>query len=112
MVYVVQEDSNKNLLAAQEFGEIRYLFPEGKNIMFSAGHVVRQLMGMMQKFCDKDYLLLVGDPAAIGIATAVASHWNKGRIKMLKWDRIQQKYFSVSANLYPPKGENYDNQIS
>ena len=70
MVYVVQQQANKNVLPAQAFGKIKFLLPEGRNIMFSSGAVVQQLNGMLSNFKDEDYLLLVGDPAAIGLATS------------------------------------------
>ena len=55
-------------------------------------------------FSDEDYLLLMGDPSAIGIACAVASSNNRGRFKCLKWDKREYKYYPVEVNLYE-KGE-------
>lgn len=104
MVYVVQAQSNKNLLPAEKFGQLKYLLPEGANITYSGGQLANQLMVRLSKFSDEDYLLLVGDPAAIGIATAVASHHNQGKFKFLKWDRQEQRYLAVETCLFQ-KGE-------
>ena len=104
MVYVVQEQGNKNIFPAEKFGEINALLPPGSQVTFSSGQVCKQLMCDLAKFTDEDYLLLIGDPVAIGIAVAVASHWNQGRVKMLKWDRQEKAYFPISINLYE-KGE-------
>ena len=53
---------------------------------------------------DNDYLLMMGDPAAMGISCCIASEMNRGRFKILKWDKIQKKYYSVSINIHE-KGE-------
>ena len=41
----------------------------------------------------------MGDPAIIGIAFALASSANHGRINMLKWDKIEKIYYPVKVNL-------------
>lgn len=104
MVYVIQEQANKNILPAERFGEIQTLLPPGAQVTFSSGQVCKKLMFDLSTFKDEDYLLLIGDPVAIGIAVAVACHWNQGRVKMLKWDRQEKIYFPISINLYE-KGE-------
>ena len=106
MVYVVQEQQNKNILPAEQFGEIKVLLPPGTQVTFSSGQVCNQLMRDLSRFNDKDYLLLIGDPVAIGIAVAVACHWNQGRVNLLKWDRMETKYFPVSINLYKKRESN------
>ncbi len=104
MVYVVQEQSGKNILSAEKYGKIKFLVPEGSQVTFSAGYVTEMLRSKLSSFCDEDFLLLIGDPVAIGIATALAAHWNMGRVKMLKWDKMEHKYYPVSINLHQ-KGE-------
>ncbi len=49
-------------------------------------------------FNDDDYLLLVGDPAAIGLCCAVAAAIN-GRFTVLKWDRQEMTYYPVSFDI-------------
>jgi len=49
--------------------------------------------------------LCIGDPIAIGIACSCAIHWNKGRCKMLKWDRMHKQYIPISINLFPKDGD-------
>lgn len=99
VVYVVQEVENRNLTPAASFGTVVTLLPPGQ-VSFSAGAVVHQLRQRLQKFTDKDYLLLIGDPVAIGLACAVAAQANNGRINLLKWDRQQYKYFPLSVDTY------------
>ncbi len=98
-VYVVQEASGRNLLPAQDFGTIEVLLPPG-NVAFSSSPTVRRLRQGLRTFSDEDYLLLMGDPAAIAMAGAIASESNRGRIKLLKWDRQEQHYFVVNVDIH------------
>jgi len=50
-------------------------------------------------------LLLIGDPLAIGLAVAVASNANRGKVKLLKWDRQERQYYPLSVNLYGDKDD-------
>ena len=52
----------------------------------------------MRCFNDDDYLLLLGDPALIGAAMTVASNYNNGNVKVLKWDRIEKMYYPVTLS--------------
>jgi hypothetical protein len=104
-VYVVQEQFGKNILPAKEFGEIVVMLPSHFRIGFSAGQVADQLMVLLSSFKEEDYLLLIGDPVLIGIATAVASHWTNGKVRMLKWDRQECMYYPVNFDLFHKKGE-------
>lgn len=112
MVYVVQEQIGKNIVSATKYGEIEVLLPTGSQITFSAGHVTEELKSKLSNFNDKDYLLLMGDPVAIGLATMVAAHWNKGKVRMLKWDKQEKTYYPVSVNLYQKEGERNDERFA
>lgn len=107
MVYIVQEMPGKNVLSASKYGELQPLLKEGSQVTLSAGFVTNELKRKLDKFNDEDYLLLIGDPVAIGIAVAMACHWNKGRVKLLKWDKMTKQYFPVSINIHQ-KGESTD----
>ncbi len=78
---------------------LKLLLPEGQ-IVLSAGPTVSRLRKGLKDFTNGDYLLLVGDPAAIGIATAVAADLNQGKVNLLKWDRQERKYFPISVNIH------------
>lgn len=97
-VYVVQEVHGINILSANKFGELELLLPAGQ-ITLSAGPTVNRLRKGLKDFNDEDYLLLIGDPAAIGIATAVALDMNRGQAKLLKWDRQEKQYFPITVNI-------------
>ena len=99
-VYVVQEVKGRNILSAQEYGQLKLLLPEGSQVVLSSGPTVRKLKTKLKDFCDDDYLLLMGDPAAIGIACSIAADINRGRYKCLKWDKIEATYYPIEIDLY------------
>jgi len=102
-VYVIQESPGKNLLPAADYGEVIILLPPDRQVTFSAGAVAQELYGKLSDFGDDDFLVLVGDPVAIGIACTCASAWNKGRFKALKWDKQQARYWPVAVDIYQGK---------
>jgi hypothetical protein len=106
MVYVVQEQQGKNILPAEKYGKIEVLLPPGLQVGFSAGQAVRTIDVKLSTFCDKDFLVLIGDPVCIGVAVATACKWNQGRANLLKWDRQTSAYFPISINLFE-KEERY-----
>ena len=98
-VYVVQEVKGRNILSAEKFGTLELLLPEGSQLVLSTGPTVRRLRYRLRNFNDDDYLLLIGDPSAIGIACAGAATNNRGQFKCLKWDKREYKYYPVEVNL-------------
>jgi hypothetical protein len=58
----------------------------------------------LRDFCDEDFLLAMGDPVAIAIASMVAGEVNNGKVNMLKWDRENQCYYNVPIDIFM-KGE-------
>ena len=98
-VYVVQEVPKFNVLPARKYGELELMLPPGQ-ITLSAGPTVNRLKHKLRNFTDMDYLLLIGDPLAIGLAVAIASNMNRGKAKLLKWDRQEKQYYPLNVNLY------------
>ena len=106
-VFVVQEVPGRNLTPAYKYGELELLLGAKTNLMLGTANVVRELRKHLTNFNDDDYLLLMGDPAAIGLVCAMASHHNQGRFKVLKWDRQESMYYPVSMDVhgYSPNKE-------
>ena len=98
-VYVVQEVPKFNVLPARKYGELELMLPPGQ-ITLSAGPTVNRLKHKLRNFTDMDYLLLIGDPLAIGLAVAIASNTNRGNVRILKWDRQEKQYYPLNVNLY------------
>ena len=108
-VYVIQDFGDKNLVPARKYGKVRVLLPPNRQVVFSSAPTVRRLREGLKNFSDKDYLLLIGDPAAIGIATSIASENNRGRYRLLKWDRQEAEYFDINIDLRNyGESENYE----
>ena len=103
-VFLVQENPYINVLGAAEYGDIVVLFESGQQIMFSPQPAIRKLKRKLKDFDDGDYLLMMGDPAAMGIACCIAAEMNRSRFNILKWDKKQQRYYPVTINLNE-KGE-------
>ena len=115
IVYVIQEipgtqagNPKINIMGASQYGQFKFLLPEFSQIIFSPGPLVYKLRQGLKKFKVKDYLLLTGDPAIIGVACSIVSDITHGKYNVLKWDKQERKYYPISINLYE-KGEIDDN---
>ena len=97
-VYVLQE-MGRNVRSAEKFGDLKIVLSDNKQIVLSSGPLTFKLKHELKDFNDDDYLLLMGDPAIIALAGAVASDANGGRFKVLKWDRDEKKYYDIEIDL-------------
>ena len=91
-VYVLQE-MGRNVRSAEKFGDLKVLLPDNKQIVLSSGPLTHKLQKELKDFNENDYLLLIGDPAAI------AAKNNNGKFKVLKWDRDEKKYYDIEIDL-------------
>ena len=110
-VYVIQEipgtkagNPKINILGAAEYGVFKFLLPEFSQIIFSPGPLIFKLRNLLKNYRPSDYLLLTGDPAIIGVACSIVSDLTNGKYNLLKWDKQERKYYSITINLYE-KGE-------
>ena len=99
-VYVVSETTQHNIASALDYGQIETILPPNAQIAFSVVPTVRRIQRKLEKFSDEDFLLLIGDPSAIGIACAVAASKNNGRFKCLKWDKRERRYIPLEVDLF------------
>ena len=104
-VYITQEVRGRDLSDALSFGELDILIPAKDQIALSSAPTVRRMQRKLSKFNDKDYLVLSGDPACIGIACALAAAANQGKFKVLKWDRLDTMYYPIQVNLFGKETE-------
>lgn len=98
-VFVVQDPQEKNILPAQAYGELKILLPAG-NVVFSIAPTIAVLRQGMRGITSDDFILAIGDPIAIGIASAIACENCGGLVKFLKWDRQERLYIPVEAAIY------------
>ena len=117
-VFVIQEIAGTkagnpkiNIMGASTYsssGKFIFLLPEFSQMIFSPGPLVYKLRQGLKSFTKKDYLLLTGDPAIIGVACSIVSDITNGKYNLLKWDKQERKYYPIAINLYE-KGEIDDN---
>ena len=106
-VYVIQEipgtrDGNPkiNIMGASQYGQFKFLLPELSQMIFSPGPLIFKLRDGLRKFNAKDYLLLTGDRAIIGVACSIVSDITNGKYNVLKWDKQERRYYPIKINLY------------
>ena len=111
IVYVIQEIPGTkagtpkiNIMSASKYGKFRFLLPEFSQIIFSPGPLIFKLRSLLKQYRLKDYLLLTGDPAIIGVACSIASDITNGKYNLLKWDKQERQYYPIAINLQE-KGE-------
>ena len=102
-VYISQEVRGRDITDAVAFGDLQILVPAKEQVAFSTQPTVRRIARGLRNFNDNDYILLSGDPVCIGIACAEAARVNNGKFKVLKWDRLEGKYFPLEVDLYHRK---------
>ena len=106
-VYVIQEIPGTkegrpkiNILGAAKFGVFKFLLPELSQIIFSPGPLIFKLRKGLKDYRQKDFLLLTGDPAIIGVACSIVSDMTNGKYNLLKWDKQERKYYAIEINLH------------
>ena len=110
-VYVIQEIAGTrdgkpkiNVMGAYKYGRFKFLLPEMSQMIFYPGPLIFKLRKGLDNFNKKDYLLLTGDPAIIGVACSIVSDITNGKYNLLKWDKQERRYYPIEINLYE-KGE-------
>ena len=107
IVYVIQEIPGTqegrpkiNIMGASEYGKFKFLLPELSQIIFSPGPLIFKLRKSLARYRKRDFLLLTGDPAIIGVACSIVSDITNGKYNLLKWDKQERKYYSIEIDLY------------
>ena len=104
-VYVLQQPpQNINILSASDYGYLVICLPENSQMIFSSGPFVHKMRKNLRDFKSNDYVLCSGDPAIIGLSTAIVSDVTRGKFNLLKWDRQETRYYPLTFDLYE-KGE-------
>ena len=107
IVYVIQDIPGTkvgtpkiNIIGATQFGNLRVLLPENSQIILSPNYVITTLRQKLKEYTIRDYLLLTGDPAIIGVACSIVSDITNGKYNLLKWDKQERRYYPVEIDLY------------
>ena len=84
---------------AERWGDIVYLLSPSAH-PFNPELVLGDLHEKLSSFSDEDFLLLIGNPGLIGMATALAAYYNEGRVKFLQWSGRHNEYTEISSKMY------------
>ena len=110
-VYVIQEIAGTrqgnpkiNIIGAAKYGDFVFCLPEMAQIIFSPGPLIFKLRKVLKNYTPRDFLLLTGDPAIIGVACSIVSDITNGKYNLLKWDKQERQYYPIAINLHE-KGE-------
>ena len=110
-VYVIQEIAGTkagapkiNIMGASHYGQFKFVLPEFSQMIHSPGPLIFTLRKKLKDYKPRDYLLLTGDPAIIGVACSIVSDITNGKYNLLKWDKQERRYYPIEINLYE-KGE-------
>ena len=109
VVYVVQnqhkmDDRSGHLVpkfdlsTAEEHGELRFLLSPSAS-PFNPESIIRDLRAGLTDYGKSDALLLIGGPALIGWACALAAARTGGFVTTLQWSGRDQRYIRIQADL-------------
>lgn len=98
-VFVTQENPKVNIVSAAAFGELVSLTNPFDQLHLNPSRLIAEIRQKIRGFSDDDWLLAMGDPAIIGVAFAIASETNGGRVSLLKWDKMEKTYYPVKIDL-------------
>jgi hypothetical protein len=106
-VYITHEVRGRDLSNAFLFGDLEILVPADLQAARDSDMpaINEMIADRLEGFCDEDYLLLAGDPVCIGLALAWASEYNDGCFKVLKWDRLEERYLPIQIDMWEERKE-------
>lgn len=91
-VFVIQDSPGKNLGPAKEYGDLTIMLHGDENSISASSKLLHHLEDFNPAM---DFLLLIGNPVFIAIASMIltsVAHETRQRIKVLVWDREHYKY--------------------
>jgi hypothetical protein len=108
-VFVVQDtqrmvngrlEAKFDLSSAEKYGRLIYMLSPSAR-PFQSEHVIGQLKEHLGSydFYGDDCLLLIGNPALIGFACAIAAERSVGKLRLLQWDGKAGSYIPIVADL-------------
>lgn len=90
-----------DLTPATEHGELVFLLRPGNIYRDKLDSAVKHLQKELADYGPGDHILAVGDPVAIAATVMVASGVNEGRVSLLKFDRMDNKYDAYEVDIAP-----------
>ena len=91
--------SKYDLAPAAAFGKLIPVMGTGKIVPERAPQAMRQIAEVLKDYRADDFILVIGDPAAIVGVCMVAAMKTGGKIKLLRWDRLSMAYEIVALGV-------------
>lgn len=109
-VYIIQEPLKRDFQTGEmvpvmdfrkvlEYGDPVICLNSGR-VSLTPGPTIDKLREVLKNFTDDDYLVPVGDPSAMAIAMMIIGDLNRGKCKILKWDKDSKRYIKVDVDIY------------
>lgn len=87
-----------DLTPAAAYGDPVLLLKYSQSQLDMTG-AVETLYDRLDDFNDEDFMVPIGDPVLMCAAAMVAASRNNGRVKLLKWDRLQHSYIPIQLEI-------------
>ena len=82
---------------AAQYGELVEVFPR-RPLHGDGGILMREVAEKVKEFTDADYVVATGDPAVIAAVVMEAAYQNRGRVKLLRWSRLERCYAMIQLD--------------
>ena len=92
-----------NIMGASQYGTFKFFITRIFSNDFFSGPLIYKLRQGLKNFKPRDYLLLTGDPAIIGVACSIVSDITNGKYNLLKWDKQERKNIILLKLIYTRK---------
>lgn len=86
-----------NVQPAERFGEVNIMLPPEASRLETPS-IVAALKRMMKDYGPDDYVVALGDPMIIAIASVLAER-AAGTLRLLRWDRNTREYIAMEVRL-------------
>lgn len=96
-----QVEDKYDLSPVEKFGRLVPVMGTGKILPERAPQAMRQIAEVLKNYTPEDFILIIGDPAAIVGVCMVAARNTGGKLKLLRWDRWSSSYEVVALELIP-----------
>lgn len=92
-----------DLSPAERHGELIYLLSPTARPWRPEPIVIELRQKLADYRAEQDSILLVGNPILLGLACAIASEMDGGRLVLLQWDGRRKEYVGVGACTRPQR---------
>lgn len=88
-----------NISSAEEFGKVETLLPPGSQF-FAAAETTRLIKQRLHEldYQRGDFLLPMGNPVIMAVASAIAARRSNGCLNVLVWDKRSARYVAYELD--------------